>query len=210
MKEYVTPEFEKEAFNCPHCDAFAQQNWKPWLEQYSAKQYFSYGISKAECQACKDVSLWYKKKMVYPSLSTAPLPHPDIPEIIKADYNEARAILNHSPRGACALLRLVIQKLCDELVEGNQNLNQKIAELVKKGLPSQLQRAFDFVRITGNDAVHGLGEINIEDNPEIAQALFALINMIIEKMITEPVQVNELYNLIPENKRIAIEERDFK
>ena len=24
---YIAPEFEKDAFNCPFCDAYAQQNW---------------------------------------------------------------------------------------------------------------------------------------------------------------------------------------
>lgn len=205
MNEYKSPKFEEKGFNCPHCGAYTQQTWKQGI--FGS---VTYRIHIATCFKCGRYSIWNNDQMIFPLLSTAPLPHPDMPEVIKADYQEAGNILSISPRGACALLRLAIQKLCDELVEGNKDLNKKIAELVKRGLPAQLQKAFDFVRVTGNDAVHGLGEINIEDNPEIAQALFALINMIIEKMITEPIQVNKLYNMIPENKRVAIEERDFK
>lgn len=203
MTEYVAPEFEKEAFNCPFCGAYAQQKW--YRQNDNA---YRSDIYRVVCIICYEHSVWHKRKMIYPALSTAPLPHKDMPEIIKNDFSEARDILVKSPRGACALLRLALQKLCDELVEGNQNLNSKIGVLVDRGLSKQLQRAFDFVRITGNDAVHGIGDLNTEDNPEIAQALFKLINMIIEKMITEPKEVDDFYNLIPESKREAIEKRD--
>jgi len=209
MSEYVAPEYEKEAFNCPFCNIYSQQNWVDLGFIGRNNAFFKQEqLKRTRCQLCNKISIWYEYKMIYPALSTAPLPAKDMPESIKFDYLEARDILVRSPRGACALLRLALEKLCNELVEGNQNLNSKIAELVRRGLSPQLQKAFDFVRVTGNDAVHELGEINPKDNPEIAQALFKLINMIIEKMITEPKEVNELYSLIPESKLEAIEKRD--
>ena len=70
--------------------------------------------------------------MVYPAKSTAPLANPDMPEEIKADYNEARDILQRSPRGAAALLRLAIQKLCIHVGESGKNPNDDIASLVKR------------------------------------------------------------------------------
>ena len=87
-------------------------------------------------------------------------------------------------------------------------IDNKIRILVANGLSSKLQKVFDFVRDTGNDAVHDLGIINIQDNPEIADALFGLLNFIVEKMITENNQIDDLYNLIPQKKRDEIEKRN--
>lgn len=208
MNEYVVPEFYKNSFTCSHCGAFSSQDWQECYYEEDIREFMSTGdIDYATCAACDNISIWYKEKMVYPDLSSAPLPHPDMPEIIKSDYLEARNILQKSPRGACALLRLALQKLCDTLVEGKQNINGKIGILVEKGLPTQLQKAFDIVRIVGNNAVHP-GELDIKDNPEIAQVLFRLINMIIEKIITEPKEINEFYNLMPESNVEAIKKRD--
>ena len=75
-------------------------------------------------------------------------------------------------------------------------------------LPKSLQKAFDLVRIIGNNAVHP-GVINIQDNPAIAYKMFELLNMIVEKMITEPKEIESFYNdTIPENQKQAIDKRD--
>jgi len=65
----------------------------------------------------------------------------------------------------------------------------------------------DVVRVIGNNAVHP-GEISIDDNPEIAQALFGLINVIVENRIAEPKRIEALYASLPEGARNAIERRD--
>ena len=146
--------------------------------------------------------------MVYPLVGDAPLPNNDLPDDIKQIYLEARAITAQSPRSSAALLRLVVDKLCDHLgVEGG-NLNQKIGNLVSLGLPSKLQKAFDAVRITGNHAVHP-GQIDV-DNTQTAKSLFELVNVIASHMITEEKKIDAIYESLPDNSRKQIQERGEK
>jgi hypothetical protein len=145
--------------------------------------------------------------VLYPPLRVGIEPNVDLPPDILRDYDEARSILDASPRGAAALLRLAIQKLCAHLGEAGKNINDDIASLVKKGLDKRVQQALDIVRVVGNDAVHP-GQIDLRDDRDAATKLFGLVNLIAEKMITEPKHVEALYGSLPEVKRQAIEKRD--
>jgi Domain of unknown function (DUF4145) len=130
-----------------------------------------------------------------------------MPDDVKVDYEEARDVVARSPRAASALLRLAIQKLCIDLKCAGKNLNDDIGSLVKQGLPIGIQQALDVVRVTGNNAVHP-GELRIEDNPDIAHKLFGLINIIVQDRIAQPAQIAELYGMMPEGAKAAIEKRD--
>ncbi|MDE2826811.1 MAG: DUF4145 domain-containing protein [Bacteroidota bacterium] len=145
--------------------------------------------------------------MAYPNRGRAPLPNTDLPPDIKRDFEEAGAILDRSPRGATALLRLCIQKLCVHLGEKGENLNADIGALVKKGLPLQIQKALDIVRVIGNDAVHP-GKLDLGDNIQTATTLFSIVNMIANDMITQPRAIDELYTTLPKSKLQAIADRD--
>jgi hypothetical protein len=149
------------------------------------------------------------EKLIYPNIGGVSLPNLDLPPEIMEDYNEARDIINKSPRGASALLRLAIQKLCIQLGQPGDNLNSDIAVLVKNGLPVRIQQALDYVRVIGNNSVHP-GQIDLKDNLEIAQKLFDLINIIADVMITQPKEIESLYDTLPDNQKTAINKRDNK
>jgi hypothetical protein len=159
------------------------------------------------CIHCKSMSIWHKEQMIVPDGGSAPKPHCDMPEDLQSDFNEARSIAAKSPRGAAALLRLVIQKLMVDLGESGKDINADIGNLVKKGLSPLVQKALDTVRVVGNECVHP-GTMDLKDDRETAQALLQLVNIIIEEMITKPNAVAALYSSLPKPKRDAITVRD--
>jgi len=206
--KYVAPTYQGDAFNCPHCEAYAHQMWPGQTLFRKGSSYVRLAnISVSICQRCQKHAVWVYGKMVYPGSSSAPLPVEDIPDDVKADFIEARNIVNASPRAAAALLRLALQRLMPHLEEKGENLNDDIGNLVKKGLPEKIRKALDAVRVIGNNQVHP-GVIDLRDDPETATALFELLNAIIEHMISEPKKIDELYGKIPESAKKAIKKRD--
>ena len=166
-----------------------------------------YNVFVSSCSHCKILSIWVRDRLIYPERSSAPPANLDLPDDIRRDYDEASEILNLSPRGAAALLRLVIQKLCKELGQPGTDINDDIAALVSEGLSQQIQQALDTVRVIGNNAVHP-GRIDLRDNKETAQSLFVFVNLIVDKMISEPKRIKEAYKGLPESTREAIKDRD--
>jgi hypothetical protein len=104
-------------------------------------------------------------------------------------------------------LRLAVQKLCDFLELPGKKLDDQIGAAVKKGVSVAVQQALDSVRVIGNNAVHP-GQIDIRDDPGTATTLFMLVNLIAEKLITEPKAVKAMYETLPEGARAAIAKRD--
>jgi len=177
---------------------------------YSSSQYSDQRVENvwfSKCFNCQDAAIWVGGIMAYPEQIAAASANKDTPPDIARDYDEARAIVQKSPRGAAALLRLAIQKLCAHLGEPGKNINDDIASLVSKGLDPRIQRALDVLRVVGNEAVHP-GTIDLNDDPDTAENLFKLFNLIVEKMISEPKLVDEVYSNLPAAKLAAIEQRD--
>lgn len=161
----------------------------------------------SRCFNCEKVMIWLRENVLWPNTSGADQPTVDMPPDVRADFEEASSILESSPRGAAALLRLSIQKLCKQLGEEGKNINDDISSLVKKGLDTKIQMALDIVRVVGNNAVHP-GQIDLKDDKETAKELFKLVNLITETMITHPKQIEDMYGKLPSAARAAIEARD--
>jgi len=206
---YTAPEFYKSAFHCPRCNVYANQSWD------KTATFRKGGILSLEvslCDHCQDFSFWIDEKLVYPPRITAPPAHRDMPKSVLEYYNEAREISSTSPRSAAALLRLSAKKLCEELGENEPNLNQAIGNLHKKGLPKKIIDSLDTVRIAGNEGGAHEGQIDLtgKDNRQIVDKLFWLINFIVEKTISEPRKVEEMFDFLPENQKKAAEKRNEK
>lgn len=205
---YTLPTSKAKAFSCPHCNVYARQIWCAVYYQLNTL-HVEQNLDYVLCDHCRRFSLWSGERMIYPDSSNTPLPNPDLREDIKEDYLEASSIVSKSPRGAVAILRLCIQKMCEQLGEKGKNINEDIASLVAKGLSIQIQRALDIVRVVGNNAVHP-GQIDLQDNTDIANQLFVLINLIADITISQPKHIESLYNSLPSGAIEAIEKRDSK
>lgn len=213
MNQYITPSFKQEVFSCPHCNAVAYQSWSKIfvyddeMNDFHEVEYLN--ASVCGNPNCRKQSIWFNDKLLCPCLSTAPLPYDDMPLDVKEDFLEARNVVEISPRSAAALLRLALQKLMKELGQEGKDINKDIGELVKMGLPVKIQQALDSLRVYGNEAVHP-GEINLKDDKETALKLFKLLNIIVHDMITQPKEIEDLFNRLPQSKLEGIKNRDEK
>ncbi len=131
-----------------------------------------------------------------------------MPNLLKADFEEARTVYKLSPRSAAALLRLCVQKLFIELGMGNVTIDTAIKSLVASGrLDIDLQQAADALRVIGNESVHP-GTMDLKDDTQTAYALFEMLNYIVERTVTFPARAKALFDSLPDAKKEAIAKRD--
>lgn len=206
------PDLYEKAFNCPHCHVFANQRRFEFNIHVSGRDYdyelvklSKYEITK--CDHCEKPTLWLDHEIDYPTTCIAPEAVDGMPDELKVDFEEARKVLSASPRASAALLRLVVEKLCHIVGDSKKSIDQNIGQMVKDGLPSQMQQALDTVRVTGNEAVHP-GRMNLKDDRETAALLFEIVNRIVERMIVEPAKFDALYASLPAGKLEGIANRD--
>lgn len=205
------------AFVCPHpdCGTLAVHYWGTVtsLTIYGGDRNIrgTNGRPKvlmALCQACNKEVVFINGNLAFPEASEAPLPVQDMPSEVLDDFNEARGIVAKSPRGAAAILRLVVQKLLPIIGSTKRDINDGIKELVEKGVINPaIQKALDSVRVIGNEAVHP-GELDLRDDIRTTTSLFNLVNFIVEKAISEPREVAAIYANLPAAKLAGITNRD--
>ncbi|WP_017208787.1 DUF4145 domain-containing protein [Clostridium beijerinckii] len=216
--EYILPKYETNSFTCPYCGVLAEQKWdKMALYRQYENEYYRLikpqwdgdykMLSVSTCNSCHKEHIWFQEKMIVPKVANVPMPMEDMPEKVKEIYNEARDVFTDSPKASAALLRLALQHLCIELGEEGKNINNDIGKLVEKGLPVEIQKALDVVRVIGNNAVHP-GTLDLNDNKENVAYLFNIINFIVDNQIVQKKKINELYNSLPQNSLKGIEKRD--
>ncbi len=198
-----------DAWTCPHCGTALHQvrpavaAVNPGTGALEPIPNLTAGL----CSACSGLSLQLDGLQIYPPPALGPTPSHDLPAQAKEVYLEARRVGAASPRAAVALLRLSLEVVVKDLVPGARDLNAGIADLVRRGLPTWTQQAMDAVRVTGNDAVHA-GQILLHEDADIVEAMFMLVNVVVEYMVTMPRMAGTAYSAIPERLRAAINKRD--
>lgn len=164
---------------CPHCGVRSQHKYLnkiygrydlKWLLYQNLNtsiqtRYNSnlQGFDAIQCVSCGNYSIYYQGKMIYPIDSNVSNPNDDMPENVKIVYYEAKTVLNISPKSACALLRLALEMLLNELDISGRTLNDKINNYCNDfDSNNRLIKAFHLIRIVGNEAVHP-GVIDIDE-----------------------------------------------
>ena len=94
---------------------------------------------------CNRPAVWLREGLLYPPIRTGAEPSEDMPPDVLADYEEARSIIALSPRGAAALLRLGIQKLCNNLGEKGKKLDLVLKHIAKNTASKLAARALPVV-----------------------------------------------------------------
>jgi hypothetical protein len=77
----------------------------------------------------------------------------------------------------------------------------------RPGVPDHKSNVFNLAKV--NNAVHP-GGLDLTDDVERVSKLFGLMNFIVDKMITEPKELQAFYDELPEEAKKAIEKRDHK
>lgn len=204
MSQYIEPAPKAPAYTCPHCGTLAEVRRDYWTREAGTNGPPEWHGTR--CRVCGGWIAWFKDERRWPSSFIGPLAHEKMPANVREIYDEAREVGGRSPRSAGALLRLGLQVLVSELVT-EPNLNKAIGDLVKDGLPERIQKAMDVLRVVGNNAVHP-GEIVLDEQPETVQALFQLLNLVVEDRIARIQEIDALYEALPAGALEAIDRRD--
>jgi Domain of unknown function (DUF4145) len=199
---------DADSYTCPHCGVLAHATrWRLVAVNKHDGVNVNTAWSQSRCFVCKGEILWDDAERRWPMGQIGPVAHPDMPEHIASIYEEARTIGTQSPRAAAALLRLALQHLVTDLANGEKDVSKAIGALVKDGLPTRVQKAMDILRIVGNNAVHP-GQIDLEEQSGTVDALFSLLNFVVDDRISKPKQIDDLYSALPTGPLAAIERRD--
>lgn len=210
---YTSPDKDLKTYTCPHCNTLSIMDitYHAFNKDHYSLLDTTHGVKNAvtihRCECCGNKIIWVDESYVYPDVIVEQA-NSDMPNSVKELYDEAGMIYTKSPRAACALLRLAVDRLCHELGETDRDINKNIGALVEKGLSKTVQQALDVVRVVGNKAVHP-GQIAFDvDDSSTAIMLMKLINIIVTRMISEPKDIDYLYNKLPESVKEAIEKRN--
>lgn len=172
MAEQIIPEFDKTAFNCPRCGAYANQSWylANGIDKARAELYgHTVGIGSIEefafsnCTHCNKISVWHREKqtLLFPKTTTRTFDLMEVPKQLADDYEEACLVLSDSPKASAALSRRCLQAILREQGFHDKSLYKEIQNAIDNGkLPSHIVDSLDAVRSIGNLAAHPTKDTN--------------------------------------------------
>ena len=147
--------------------------------------------------------VWVYDQLVWPRRAANPEPElVQAPPNVRRECEEAGQTLEASPRGAAALLRLAIEKLCKELGVSGDGVKDDTALFEREDIDARVQKVLDAARIIENNAVRP-SPIGLGNDRATAETLSGLVNLICEKMIMEPRHLQAMYTKLREDARAA-------
>jgi hypothetical protein len=148
----------------------------------------------SRCYSCKGFAIWERDRLVFPIRGKEPpdIIEGDFKEVIEGDFTEieedktaddiqeATAILNRSPRGATALIRICIRKMMPLLEQSGKNLHDNISSLVGKGLEFEIQQSMDLRQVLRQNPLKPTHFD--EEGSETATRMFASLKEILKRL----------------------------
>ena len=163
-------------------------------------------VSISYCFNCNEMCLWVYDRLVWPRREGFPEPKLHAPPKVRRESEEASQILEASPRGAAALLRIAIEKLCKELGVSGESLKDDIAFFVREDMDARVQKVLDAAQIIESNAMRP-SQIGLGEDRATAETLSGLVNLICEKMIMEPRHLQEVHTKVREDARTGMEQQ---
>lgn len=163
-------------------------------------------VSISYCFNCNEICLWVVDQMVWPRCATGPEPKLHASPEVRRETEAASHMLDASPRGAAAFLRLATEKLCKELGGSEESAKPEMAPLCQDEVDARVQRVLDAMRIIESNAVPP-DHVGVGDTRATAETLSGLVNLICEKMIMEPRHLQALYAKVREGAQNGIEQQ---
>ncbi|HEY7317728.1 MAG TPA: DUF4145 domain-containing protein [Candidatus Binatia bacterium] len=178
---------------------------RPFLEVH--RQFRSrdvQNVSISYCFNCNDMCLWVYDKLVWPRSASDPEPKLHASPAIQRNDEGGSQTLDASPRGATALLRLAIEKVCKELGEAGERTKDVLESFVQEDVDARVQKVLEAMRIIESNAVPP-AQIGVGDNRAIGETLSGLVYLICEKMIIEPKHLQAMYTKLREGAQPTAE-----
>lgn len=145
-----------------------------------------------------------KVTLIYPKISSILIePNTDMSDEEKNLFNQAKNIFDQSPKSAGSLLRTVLESI----LKRSFNMNNKKINLwqilnkhnVKEKLGELILSICNTCRLIGNSAAHS-EKLNYQsEDKDKVELFFKLINMIANKLITQPLKEKELLDKFKNN-----------
>lgn len=142
-----------------------------------------YNYYCSQCIMCHDLCIWQYNENDHKLLHPKPLIHKSLPEYIKENistpYEQARIIASDSPPAACMLLRLCLERICEELGVKKQKLVCMIEDVSRMyTLMPIFKKHMNVIRTAGNISAHDdldNKEINFKDIKTLILLTYSLV-----------------------------------
>lgn len=109
-------------------------------------------------------------------------PNEFMPQDAKDVFIEAQGIINASPRAACAMLRICVERMVNAKTTQGKTLAEKMKNL---DLTEKTRKIATICRLIGNDAVHGNVidfSVGSEEARVVSQALTKFANRLADEL----------------------------
>ena len=165
--------------DCPHCRRAIHVTWTQ-NSLYEGGTLTQIWVKTASCPSCEKLfaRLGYGNinagYIIPKGTVRSPVP-PTVPASIAADYNEAAAVLDASPKASAALSRRCLQNILSAQGYQGRNLVTQVSDFISevdpaKVAPQALRDTVDAIRNFGNFSAHPIDDkttlqiVDVEDH----------------------------------------------